>query len=74
MLVKQSFTENYRTMTFKWTPEEASVVAFAIRRELDRLDKFLKKHQDYPFRGNDIAHAKMLKSTLMDLWDHTTKP
>jgi hypothetical protein len=74
MLIKQTFTENYRTMTFKWTAEEANAVAFAIRRELDRLDTYLKTHKQYPFRGHDIANAKMLKSTLMDLWDHTIKP
>ena len=74
MLVKQSFTDKYREMTFVWTGEEASAVAFAIRREIDRIDTFLKANPDSTFRDMDIANAKMLKSTLMDLHDHTTKP
>lgn len=74
MLVKQTFTEKYREMTFRWTGEEAAAVAFAIRREIYRLDEYLKANPDYTYREMDIANAKMLKSTLMDLNNYTIKP
>jgi len=74
MLVKQSFTEKYREMTFRWTGEESAALAFAIHREIERIDKFIKANPDYIFRDLDIANAKMLKSTLMDLHNYTIKP
>ena len=74
MITQNTYSNDYRIMTFKLTGHEVTAVQHAIRREIARLNEYIQEHKDYTWRQDDIATMKMLMSLIADLHDHTIKP
>ena len=86
MITQNTYSNDYRIMTFKLTGREVTAVQHAIRREIARLNEYIQNEENYRwnkndpstvdnnFRNDDIATMKMLMSLIADLHDHTIKP